>query len=143
MMFLLLVLIVGIASFNIVAGQTMLVNDKRGDIAILRTMGAGDGAVLRVFLVQGMVTALLGVMFGVILGILLALNITDLVSGFERFFGTRAVLEGTYFNEVPSCLLGSDVLAICGLTLAISAFAAYMPASKALAVNPVVALHDN
>ena len=143
MMFLLLVLIVGIASFNIVAGQTMLVNDKRGDIAILRTMGAGDGAVLRVFLLQGMVTALLGVTLGVILGVLLALNITDLVSGLERFFGTRAVLEGTYFNEVPSRLLGSDVLVICGLTLAISAVAAYMPASKALAVNPVIALHDN
>lgn len=142
MMFLLLVLIVFIASFNIVAGQTMLVNDKRGDIAILRTMGANDTAVLRVFLVQGMVTAVLGVTLGVLFGIALALNITDLVTAVERFFGTGGVLDGTYFNEVPSYLLISDVLVICGLTLAISACAAYMPASKALAVNPVVALHD-
>jgi len=56
MMFVLLVLIVGIAAFNVVAGQAMLVNDKRGDIAILRTMGAGDGTVLRVFLLQGFLT---------------------------------------------------------------------------------------
>ena len=142
MMFLLLVFIVGIASFNIVAGQTMLVNDKRGDIAILRTMGASDGAVLRVFLLQGMVTALIGVALGVLLGIALALTITDLVTSVERFFGTGSVLKGTYFNEVPSRLLTSDIFAICGLTLAISALAAYFPASKALAVNPVVALHD-
>lgn len=143
MMFLLLVFIVGIASFNIVAGQTMLVNDKRGDIAILQTMGAGDGAVLRVFLLQGMVTALLGVVLGVVLGIVLALTITDLVAGVEQFLGTGSVLEGTYFSEVPSHLLASDILAICALTLVISALAAYFPASKALAINPVVALHDN
>lgn len=143
MMFLLLVLIVFIASFNIVAGQTMLVNDKRGDIAILRTMGANDSAVLRVFLVQGMVTAVVGVTLGVVLGVLLALNITDLVTSVEHFFGTRGVLEGTYFNQVPSHLLASDILLICALTLSISALAAYMPASKALAVNPVVALHDS
>lgn len=141
MMFVLLVLIVGIASFNVVAGQAMLVNDKRGDIAILRTMGAGDGAVLGIFLLQGFLTSLLGVVLGVVMGVALALNITAIVSGLEDWAGSR-VLEGTYFVEVPSQLLWSDVAAVVALALGISAIAAFVPAWKALAVNPVTALHE-
>ncbi len=141
MMFILLVLIVGIASFNVVAGQAMLVNDKRGDIAILRTMGAGDGAVLSIFLLQGFLTSLLGVGLGVLLGMGLALNITAIVSAVEDFTGSR-VLEGTYFVEVPSQLLFGDVLAVVALALGISAIAAFVPAWKSLAVNPVTALHE-
>ena len=141
MMFVLLVLIVGIAAFNVVAGQAMLVNDKRGDIAILRTMGASDGSVLRVFLLQGFLTSLLGVGFGVLLGIALALNVTAVVSWLEQLTGSR-VLEGTYFLEVPSQLLFSDVLAVTALALGIGALAAFFPAYKALAVNPVTALHE-
>ncbi len=141
MMFVLLVLIVGIAAFNVVAGQAMLVNDKRGDIAILRTMGASDGTVLRVFLLQGFLTSLLGVGFGALLGIVLALNITGLVGSLENFTGSR-VLEGTYFLEVPSQLLVADVLAVVALALIIGALAAFFPAYKALSVNPVTALHE-
>jgi len=141
MMFLLLVLIVGIAAFNVVAGQAMLVNDKRGDIAILRTMGANDGAVLRIFLLQGFLTSLLGVALGVALGVLLALNITDLVGWLEELAGVR-VLAGTYFLEVPSRLLLSDVALVVALALGIGAIAAFVPAYKALAVNPVTALHE-
>ncbi len=141
MMFVLLVLIVGIASFNVVAGQAMLVNDKRGDIAILRTMGASDGAVLSVFLLQGFLTSLLGVVLGLVFGMALALNITAIVSTLEGFTGAR-VLEGTYFVEVPSQLLLGDVVAVVLLALGISAIAAFLPARKALAVNPVTALHE-
>jgi len=141
MMFVLLVLIVGIASFNVVAGQAMLVNDKRGDIAILRTMGASDGAVLSIFLLQGFLTSLLGVVLGVLLGIALALNITVIVSTIEEFTGAR-VLEDTYFTEVPSQLLAGDVVAVVLLALGISVIAAFLPARKALAVNPVTALHE-
>jgi len=141
MMFVLLVLIVGIAAFNVVAGQAMLVNDKRGDIAILRTMGAGDGTVLRVFLLQGFLTSLCGVALGVLLGCLLALNITSLVAWLEGLTGTR-VLEGTYFLEVPSELLIADVLAVVALALGIGAIAAFFPAYRSLAVNPVTALHE-
>ena len=141
MMFVLLVLIVGIAAFNVVAGQAMLVNDKRGDIAILRTMGAEDGTVLRVFLLQGFLTSLLGVALGTLLGCLLALNITGLVAWIEGLAGVR-VLEGTYFLEVPSQLLVSDVVAVIALALGIGALAAFFPAYRALAVNPVNALHE-
>lgn len=141
MMFVLLVLIVGIAAFNVVAGQAMLVNDKRGDIAILRTMGAGDSALLQIFLLQGFLTSLLGVICGIVLGVILALNITTLVAAIEGLTGAR-VLEGTYFLEVPSELLAGDVLAVAGLALGIGALAAFFPAYKALAVNPVTALHE-
>ena len=141
MMFVLLVLIVGIAAFNVVAGQAMLVNDKRGDIAILRTMGASDGTVLRVFLLQGFLTSLVGVALGVILGITLALNITALVSWVESLTGVR-VLEGTYFLEVPSQLLLGDVVSVIALALGIGAIAAFFPAYRSLAVNPVTALHE-
>ncbi len=71
-MFMLLVLIVAIAAFNIVSAQTMLVNEKRTDIAILRTMGASEGLVLRLVLVQGILVAVAGIGFGLILGLLLA-----------------------------------------------------------------------
>jgi len=141
MMFVLLVLIVGIAAFNVVAGQAMLVNDKRGDIAILRTMGASDGTVLRVFLLQGFLTSFVGVALGVILGITLALNITALVSWVESLTGVR-VLEGTYFLEVPSQLLLGDVASVIALALGIGAIAAFFPAYRSLAVNPVTALHE-
>ena len=141
MMFVLLVLIVGIAAFNVVAGQAMLVNDKRGDIAILRTMGAGDGIVLRVFLLQGFLTSLIGVALGAGLGCVLALNITELVGWLEGLTGAR-VLEGTYFLEVPSQLLFADVLAVVALALGIGAVAAFLPAYRALSVNPVNALHE-
>ena len=141
MMFVLLVLIVGIAAFNVVAGQAMLVNDKRGDIAILRTMGADDSTVLRVFLLQGFLTSVLGVLFGVLLGVLLASNITALVTWIEGFAGAR-VLDGTYFVQVPSELLVGDVLGVVALALGIGALAALLPARKALAVNPVTALHE-
>jgi lipoprotein-releasing system permease protein len=141
MMFLLLVLIVGIAAFNIVAGQTMQVNDKRGDIAILRTMGAGDGVILRVFLQQGFLTAIFGVSLGVLLGIVLALNITEMVVAVEQMFDSR-LLAGTYFLEVPSQLQVVDLLGVVAITLLISAVAAFVPAYKSLAVNPITALHS-
>jgi len=141
MMFVLLVLIVGIAAFNVVAGQAMLVNDKRGDIAILRTMGAADGTVLRVFLLQGFLTSLAGVALGTALGCILALNITALVAWIEGLIGAR-VLEGTYFLEVPSQLQLADVLSVVALALGIGAIAAFFPAYRSLAVNPVTALHE-
>ncbi|MEM7220508.1 MAG: FtsX-like permease family protein [Pseudomonadota bacterium] len=141
MMFVLLVLIVGIAAFNVVAGQTMLVNDKRGDIGILRTMGAEDATVVRVFLLQGVITATLGVLLGVALGLLLAWNITDIMLLVEQTLGFR-VLDGTYFLEVPSQVRPLDVLAVALLALFISTLAAYLPAAAALKVNPVEALHQ-
>ena len=141
MMFLLLVLIIGIAAFNVVAGQAMLVNDKRGDIAILRTMGADDRALLRVFLLQGALTALAGVAFGVLLGLLLTYNIAALVGFFEQFLGLR-FLDGTYFDEVPVALEITDVLVVVVIALGMSALAAMLPALRALTATPVAALHE-
>ncbi len=106
MMFMLLVLIVAIAAFNIVSAQTMLVNDKRTDIAILRTMGASEGLVLRLVLVQGILVALGGIGFGLLLGLLLANHVTETVSLLESLIGAR-LLDGSYFDTVPSVVLAS------------------------------------
>lgn len=141
MMFLLLLLIVAVAAFNIVSGQTMLVNEKRADIAILQTMGASPAFILRVFLTQGLTIAVLGILAGVVLGIVLALNISDMVAAMESVSGIR-VLKGTYFNRVPSLILVSDLVFIGLLAFSLCFLSALSPARRAAGVDPVVALRD-
>jgi lipoprotein-releasing system permease protein len=141
MMFLLLVLIVAIAAFNIVSAQTMLVNDKRTDIAILRTMGASEGLVLRLVLVQGILVALGGIGFGLLLGLLLANHVTETVSLLESLIGAR-LLEGSYFDTIPSVVLPSDIVLIAAVSFAFCVISALHPARRAAALNPAEALHE-
>ena len=116
MMALLLLLIVGVAAFNIVAMLVMVVNEKRTDIAILRTLGASPGTVLRAFITQGLVIGWLGVGAGVTLGVLVARNVATLAPALERTFGFRFLDADTYYiTAVPSILLRSDVLWIGSL----------------------------
>ena len=141
MMFMLLVLIVAIAAFNIVSAQTMLVNDKRTDIAILRTMGASEGLVLRLVLVQGILVALGGIGFGLLLGLLLANHVTETVSLLESLIGAR-LLDGSYFDTVPSVVLASDIALIAAVSFAFCVVSALHPARRAAALNPAEALHE-
>ncbi len=141
MMFMLLVLIVAIAAFNIVSAQTMLVNEKRADIAILRTMGASEGLVLRLVLVQGIMVAIAGIGFGLILGLLLAHNVTETVSLLETLIGAR-LFDGTYFDTVPSLVLPSDIALIAAVSFTLCLFSALHPARRAAALNPAEALHE-
>lgn len=141
MMFMLLVLIVAIAAFNIVSAQTMLVNEKRSDIAILRTMGASQGLVLRLVLVQGILVALAGIGFGLLLGLLLANHVTETVALLESLIGAR-LLDGSYFDTVPSVVLASDIALIAAVSFAFCVISALHPARRAAALNPAEALHE-
>ena len=140
LMFLILLLVVAVAGFNIVSGQTMVVQDKRADIAILRTLGATAIDVQRIFLLQGIVIASLGIIIGLVLGVLVAANIATLVATVEAWFGFR-LLEGSYFVAVPSRILLQDLWVIGGLSWLLCLLAAWIPARRATEQNPVEGLH--
>ena len=140
LMFVSLALVVAIAAFNIVSGQTMLVNDKRGDIAMLATMGASRRLLVGVFFLQGFSVAVLGVMVGLAVGIVVAANANAVVTFFEGLVGA-SVIEGTYFDRIHSHLVWPDIFAIVGVSLGLSLVAVLRPAFKAAAENPVDALH--
>jgi lipoprotein-releasing system permease protein len=141
MMALLLLLIVGVAAFNIVAMLVMVVNEKRTDIAILRTLGASPGMVLRAFVIQGLVIGWLGVGAGVLLGVLLARNVATVAPVLERIFGFRFLDPDTYYiSAVPSILERSDVLWIGSLALLMTLAATIYPALRAAATAPADAL---
>jgi lipoprotein-releasing system permease protein len=139
MMFLLLALIVAVAAFNIVSAQAMLVHEKRADIAILRTMGARTGLIFRMVLMQGMIVAVAGVGFGILLGVLLALHVTEAVAVLEWVIGA-GLLDGSYFDSVPSKIMLSDILTIVILALALCVGASLYPARRAAALNPADSL---
>lgn len=140
LMFLILLLVVAVAGFNIVSGQTMVVHDKQADIAILRTLGATASEVQRIFLLQGIVIASLGIVVGLALGVLVAANIATLVATVEAWFGFR-LLEGSYFVAVPSRVLLEDLWVIGGLSWLLCLLAAWIPARRATEQNPVEGLH--
>lgn len=139
-MFALLALIVAIASLNIVSGQAMLVNDKRGDIAMLSTMGASRRLLVGVFFLQGFSVAALGVAAGLAVGIGIAANANAVVSFFEGLVGA-SLIDGTYFDRIHSHLVIADLVAIVGVSLGLSLAAVLRPAFKAVAENPAEALH--
>ena len=140
LMFLLLLLVVAVAGFNIVSGQTVLVSDKRGDIAILRTMGADGRFIARVFLLQGVGIATVGIAAGIFLGTLLAQNIGCLVGVVESWLGFR-MLEGSYFDVLPSLVLAGDLTVIAALSWLLCVLAAWVPARRAARQSPVAGLH--
>ncbi|MEZ5560756.1 MAG: FtsX-like permease family protein [Pseudomonadales bacterium] len=140
MMFLILLMVVAVAAFNIVSGQTMTVTDKRSDIAILRTMGASEGTILRIFMLQGLVIASVGIAAGLAAGVLLARHIGAAVAALESVLGFR-LLEGTYCVEVPSVVLPTDLLVIAGISWGLCLFSAWLPARRAARLNPVTGLH--
>lgn len=140
MMAVLLGLIVAIAVFNIIASLAMVVDEKRGAIAILRTLGSSRGEIVRIFVLQGALVGVTGVGIGLGLGALLALNIGDLMQLLERTFDFR-LLAGTYFDRLPSELRMGDLVGIGGAALALSLIGALYPALRAGRVDPAPALH--
>jgi len=140
MMFLILLMVVAVAAFNIVSGQSMAVTDKQSDIAILMTMGAHAGTILRVFLLQGVVISSIGIAFGLLLGVVVAHYIGAIIAGAERWFGYQ-LLEGTYFVEVPSVVLAADLLVIAGMSWSLCLLSAWVPARRAAAMSPLAGLH--
>ncbi|MEC9251843.1 MAG: FtsX-like permease family protein [Pseudomonadota bacterium] len=140
-MFALLALVVGLAAFNMVSGQALLVNDKRGDIAILSTMGARRAVIVSVFLVQGLVISLVGIALGLILGVTIASHADVVVKVLESATGSN-MIEGTYFSSVPSETKGKDLVAIALLSFGLCTAAIVRPTLLAARANPAQELHS-
>jgi lipoprotein-releasing system permease protein len=141
MMALILLLIVAVAAFNIVAMLVMVVTDKRTDIAILRTLGAAPGTILRVFMIQGLVIGWCGVAAGVALGVLIARHVDRIVPFLERLFRFRFLDADVYYaTNIPSTLHGRDVLWISAAALLLTLAATIYPARRAAATPPAAAL---
>ena len=139
MMSLLLLLIVAVAAFNIVSSLVMVVNDKKSDIAILRTLGATPGMIQRIFLVQGTAVGLGGTIAGVGLGVLLSLTVSDIAAGYERLMNVR-LFDAYFVNYLPTQLDWFDVTWV-GLTAFILSFLATIyPARQAGRIQPAEAL---
>ncbi|MCK4711741.1 MAG: FtsX-like permease family protein, partial [Marinosulfonomonas sp.] len=140
-MFVLMSVLVLIASMNIISGLVMLVKNKGRDIGILRTMGLSEGSVLRVFFICGAMTGLIGTLFGVIIGCLFALYfdpILAFVSGASGGELWDASVRGIY--KLPAKLQMDDVLSAVGLSLGLSFVVTIFPARRAARMNPVEAL---
>jgi lipoprotein-releasing system permease protein len=144
MLFVILLLVVAVAAFNIVAALVMVVKEKRSDIAILRTLGAAPRSILAAFSIQGAFIGLAGTSAGAALGLVLAANLESLVHGLERLLGTHFLDAKVYFmSDLPAYAQTGDVLRICGVAFALCALATLYPAWRAAGIQPAEALrHD-
>jgi len=141
MMFVILTLIIAVAAFNLVSMLVMTVTDKQADIAILRTLGATPGAIMRIFMIQGSTVGLLGTFLGLSLGTLLALNVGPVMAALERWFALQVLPKGVYFIDyLPSDLHAADVLTIGLTSCAMALIATIYPSLRAAAVKPADAL---
>ena len=140
-MFIVLVLVIAVASFNIVSTLIMAVNDKKGDIAILKTMGASSRLIMLTFIYQGLVNGLLGCLVGGLSGVFLALNLADIIAFFERLFTLKLLSADVYFiDHIPSQLNMSDVYITLITALAMSLLATIYPAWRATKIEPAQVL---
>ena len=141
MMFIILSLIIAVATFNILSTLVMVVTDKQADIAIMRTVGATPGMIVRVFMVQGCIIGFIGTFLGLLGGLALALNVTHVVAGIESLLGANLVAENVYFlDHLPSEVVWSDVFSICWMSLGLSFISTLYPAWRAARVQPAEAL---
>jgi len=141
MMFIILFLIVLVAAFNIVSTLVMAVTDKQPDIAILRTLGASPGSIMKIFIVQGALIGAIGTLLGVLSGIPTALNIDVIVPFLERLLNVQFLSREVYYiSELPSDLQKADVIAITLVSLVLSLLATIYPSWRAARLNPAEAL---
>jgi lipoprotein-releasing system permease protein len=140
-MFLILMLIVLVAALNIISGLIMLVKDKSSDIAILRTMGATRGAVMRVFLITGASIGILGTLAGFGLGLLLALNVENIRELMSRLTATNLFPAELYFlSRLPADVDATEVVTVTAFAIVLSLLATLYPSWRAARLDPVQAL---
>jgi len=138
---LLLLLIVAVAAFNIISTLVMVVNDKKGDIAILRTLGSTPGQIMAIFMVQGTVIGVVGTFIGAVVGIIAALNVSAVIAGLEKLIGHKFLNADVYFIDyLPSQIMAEDVWMVCGAALVLSFLATLYPAWRAARTQPAEAL---
>jgi len=141
MMFIILTLIVAVAAFNLVSTLVMTVTDKQADIAILRTLGASPGSVMKVFMIQGALVGIMGTIAGVLLGVIVALNIDVIVPFLERLLHVQFMSKDIYaISTIPSDLRWPDVAKIGVVSVLMAFVATIYPSRAAARVKPAEAL---
>jgi lipoprotein-releasing system permease protein len=141
MMFVILLMIVAVAAFNIVATLVMIVKEKQSDIAILRTLGAGPRNVLTAFAIQGVVIGLAGTLAGAVLGTVLSHHLQQIIDGVQHLFGVQFMDASVYFmNELPAYVEPGDVVQICSVAFLLCVLATVYPAWRASRTAPADAL---
>ncbi len=139
--FIVLMLIIAVAAFNIVSTLVMIVTDKQPDVAILRTLGMSPGSVMKIFMVQGTVIGVVGTLLGAGFGVLTALNVRTIIPAIERFFNTELFPVSVYvITDFPAELRWLDVTWVVIISLMLSFLATLYPAWRASRVQPAEAL---
>nr|WP_086940369.1 lipoprotein-releasing ABC transporter permease subunit LolE [Thaumasiovibrio occultus] len=140
-MHIVMVLVIGVACFNIVSTLMMAVKERAGEVAILRTMGATDKLISRIFVWHGVLSGAMGCLIGGVAGTLLSINLPHLAKGIESITGKPLLSGDIYFvNFLPSQLYMSDVVVVTGTALLLSLLATWYPARRAAALNPAEVL---
>ena len=140
-MFIILMLIVGVAAFNIVSTLVMAVQDKQADIAILRTLGARPRTIMGIFIIQGSLLGIIGTLIGVAGGVALALNVESIVPAIEGLLGVEFISGDIYWiSDLPSDLRMEDVWRITTAAIGLSLIATLYPAWRAARTEPAEAL---
>ena len=140
-MFLILTLIIVVAAFNVISSLIMMVKDKTRDIAVLRTIGAGRGAILRIFLMCGASVGVTGTLVGVVIGVLFCLNIQAIQGWVEGVTGARVFNPEVYYlAHLPAKLNSGEVIQVVVMSLALSLLATIYPSWRAARTDPVEAL---
>jgi lipoprotein-releasing system permease protein len=140
-LFVILLMVIAVAAFNIVSTLVMVVKDKQADIAILRTAGATPGDILRVFVTQGSVIGIVGTLGGMLLGVLLSLNLENIVQFMEATFGIKFLASDVYFiSDLPADLRIPDVIRICSISLVLALLSTIYPAWRGARTMPAEAL---
>ena len=143
-MYIAMVLVIGVACFNIVSTLIMAVKDKQDDIAIMRTLGANNAFIKRIFIWYGLQAGMKGCLIGIVLGIILALNLTIFIQGIEWIIGKKLLSGDVYFVDfLPSELHWLDVLMVLVAALALSLIASLYPASRAAKLQPAQVLSSH
>ena len=143
-MYIAMVLVIGVACFNIVSTLIMAVKDKQGDIAIMRTLGANNGFIKQIFIWYGLLAGMKGCLIGIVLGVVLALNLTPIIQGIETLLGKKLLSDGIYFVDfLPSELHWFDVVLVLVAALVLSLLASLYPASRAAKLQPAQVLSNH
>jgi lipoprotein-releasing system permease protein len=139
--FMILLLVVAVAAFNIVSTLVMVVREKNGEIAILRTLGAPPRSILGIFMAQGAFIGIVGTMLGVILGIVVASNLTGIVAGLERILGFKFLAPDVYFiSDFPSRIEAGDVIQVMTIAMLLAFVSTLYPAWRAAVLAPAEVL---